>query len=423
MFIDKAKIHLKAGDGGEGAVSFHREKYIANGGPDGGDGGKGGDLILLADANLRTLLDYKYKKHYSAENGERGKGSNMRGKDGEDLIISVPPGTLVKDSETGKVIADMFEDGERKVLLHGGLGGKGNARFANSTRQAPRFAQTGIKTEGRWVDMELKTIADVGLIGFPNVGKSTILSVLTAAQPKIANYHFTTLSPNLGVAEWKGVGFVLADIPGLIEGASTGAGLGHDFLRHIERTRMLIHVLDVSGSEGRDPYEDFIKINDELKGFSEELASRPQIVAANKMDLEGSDEQFTALQKKLGNIQAYPVSAAANTGFEAMLDECIRMLSTLPPPMRYQEEIFEEELLKKKPSGKGFTVTVKGGEYIVEGETVDEILLRIFPEDPSSMDYFQKLLKTRGILTELRKKGIKEGDTVKMGDMVFEFYN
>ncbi len=422
MFIDKAKIHLKAGDGGEGAVSFHREKYVPNGGPDGGDGGKGGDVILLADPNLRTLMDYKYKKHYSAQNGERGGGSNMRGKNGEDLVIAVPPGTLVRDSESGKVLADMFEAGERKVLLKGGIGGKGNARFATSTRQAPRFAQTGIKTEGRWVEMELKTIADVGLIGFPNVGKSTILSVLTAARPKIANYHFTTLSPNLGVAEWKGETFVLADIPGLIEGASTGAGLGHDFLRHIERTRMLIHVLDISGSEGRDPYADFTKINDELRGFSEELASRPQIVAANKMDIEGSEEQFKLLQKQLGNIKVYPVSAAANTGFEALLDECIRMLSTLPPPVRYAEEIFEEDLLKK-PLGKGFTITVRGDEYTVEGDTVDEILVRIFPEDPSSMDYFQKLLETRGIIAELRKKGIKEGDTVKMGDMVFEFFD
>jgi GTPase len=419
MFIDRARIFVKAGDGGEGAVSFHREKYVPRGGPDGGDGGRGGDIVLIADASLRTLLDFKYQKHHRAPNGASGKGSNMHGKNGEDLIIRVPPGTLVRDTESGKLLADMYADGDKRILLRGGMGGKGNARFSSSTRQAPRFAQTGQKTDGRWLNLELKTIADVGLIGFPNVGKSTILSVLTAARPKIADYHFTTLSPNLGVATWKEAQFVLADIPGLIEGASSGAGLGHDFLRHIERTRMLIHVVDASGIEGRDPLDDYLKINEELRTFSEELAGRPQIIAANKMDLPEAESKLEDLKKGLPGHRIFPVSAASRTGFDALLDCCVEMLSTLPPPARFTEEISTEDL--DKPAQKEFTVRRKGENFVVEGSMVESILERIFPQDPSSMAYFQKLLQSSGINRELKRQGIKNGDTVIMGEMTFEY--
>jgi GTP-binding protein len=323
QFIDKARIVIKAGNGGDGHASFHREKYVAKGGPDGGDGGKGGDVIFVADEGKTTLLDFKYSRHFRAENGDKGRAAMQTGKNGEDTVIPVPVGTIVKEIQSGRIVADINKPGKQKTVLHGGRGGKGNARFATPTKQAPRFFQPGQKTAEYEVELELKIIADAGLIGLPNVGKSTILSVLTAARPKIANYHFTTLSPNLGVVKRYDKTFVLADIPGLIEGASEGAGLGHDFLRHIERTKMLVHVVDVSGSEGRDPLVDFIQINEELVRYSKRLGEVPQIVAANKMDIEGADEKFSTFEAamKERGIKVFPVSAAAVSGFDTLIDE------------------------------------------------------------------------------------------------------
>ncbi|MGN1067553.1 MAG: GTPase ObgE, partial [Christensenellales bacterium] len=333
QFIDKARIVIKAGNGGNGCAAFHREKYVARGGPSGGDGGRGGDLIFEADPRLSTLLEFKFQRHFRAENGGGGQPEMKSGKDGESLVVRVPVGTIVRDLATDTVIADMNEAGKRRTVLRGGRGGKGNARFATPTRQSPRFAQDGQKTEDREVELELKTIADVGLIGLPSVGKSTILSVLTAAKPKIAAYHFTTLTPNLGVATRHGRSFVLADIPGLIEGAAEGAGLGHDFLRHIERTRILVHVLDAAGSEGRDPLDDFEKINAELAKFSPALTELPQVVALNKTDLPDAAERLPALQSALSErgYRSFPVSAATVQGFDALLDHLVETLDKLPP--------------------------------------------------------------------------------------------
>ena len=338
-FIDHAKIYIKAGNGGDGCAAFHREKYVPKGGPSGGDGGKGGSIIFVADPQESTLIAFKRAVHFRAENGEAGRAELQHGKDGKDLYIRVPVGTVVRDIETGAIVADMNEAGKERVVMRGGRGGKGNARFATPTHQSPRFAQNGIKTEERQVELELKTIADVGIIGFPSVGKSTILSVPTSAKPKIAAYHFTTLSPNLGVAERHGRSFVLADIPGLIEGAAEGAGLGHDFLRHIERTRILVHVLDVSGSEMRDPLEDYDKINAELAGFSDALAALPQIVCCNKMDLPDAEENLARVKAALEpkGIPVFGVSAATVQGFEPMLDRIVQLLDTLPPVRVFDE--------------------------------------------------------------------------------------
>jgi len=421
MFVDTAKIFIKAGDGGNGAVSFRREKYVPFGGPDGGDGGNGGNVVFVVNPGLHTLMDFKYKKHFKAESGMNGQGSNKRGKDGEDLIIEVPPGTLIKDAETGKILADMVDENDRKILAYGGKGGKGNARFATAVRQTPRFAQQGQKGMERWVVLELKLIADVGLIGFPNVGKSTILSILTSAQPKIANYHFTTLAPNLGVVKVStGQSFVLADIPGLIEGAHEGVGLGHDFLRHIERTRMLIHVLDISGIEGRDPLDDFDKINKELSLYSPKLLERPQVVAANKMDLPNSQENLELLKKKLQpmGIKVFPVSAALNKGFDALLMEVTRMLEELPP----QESFVSEEVdLWDVEDEKPFEIHLEDKVFVVSGPFIDQLLGRVNLDDYESMQYFQRTLRRRGIIDALREKGIQEGDIVRMNDLEFEF--
>ena len=355
MFLDYVKIFIKAGDGGNGAVSFHREKYVPNGGPDGGDGGNGGNIVFVADKNLNNLVDFKFKKHFRAENGVSGAGRNCTGKSGEDLVIKVPVGTVIKDTRTDAVVADLFEDGERFVALTGGRGGKGNARFTHAQRQAPGFSQLGEKTEERQVTLELKTIADVGLVGFPNVGKSTLLSVLTSAKPKIANYHFTTINPNLGVVQMFDDSFVIADIPGLIEGASEGAGLGHYFLRHIERVRLIVHVVDVSGSEGRDPYEDYLKIRAELAAHSEKLAETPEIIVASKTDLipDTAAEEVAKLRKATGK-EVYAVSSVTHTGLDELLKVMKRKVDELPPPAR--TEIDETAALEEKSDQK-FTVT------------------------------------------------------------------
>ena len=421
QFIDKVRIFIKSGDGGDGCAAFHREKYVARGGPSGGDGGKGGDLVLLADPGRNTLLDFKFNRHFRAQRGEDGKAELQTGRDGEALIVKVPVGTVVRDIETGTVIADMNEPGKRRVLLRGGNGGKGNARFATPTRQAPRFAQLGQKTTEREVELELKTIADVGLVGLPNVGKSTLLSVLTAAKPKIANYHFTTLSPNLGVAQRYEETFVLADIPGLIEGAAEGAGLGHEFLRHIERTRMLVHVVDVSGSEGRDPMEDFLKINQELSAYSEKLGMLPQVVAANKIDILPPDsDAFENFKKEVEEMgyTVLPLSAVAHQGLGPLLDTVVKLLKTLPP---VQE--FEEQELEVRPQYEaGFAITREDdGAFVVSGGDVQKILDTTDPNDETSMRRFQQMLIKTGIIAALRERGAKDGSTVRMGEWEFDF--
>ena len=418
QFVDKARIFIKAGDGGDGCSSFHREKYVAQGGPDGGDGGRGGSIVFLADPNMNTLLDFRFARHFRAERGENGKAKMSRGKNGQDVIIKVPVGTLVREVETGKIVADMNKPNRERIVLHGGRGGRGNARFATPTRQAPKFAQPGQKTAEHEVELELKTIADVGLVGLPNVGKSTILSVLTSAKPKIANYHFTTLTPNLGVVKRYGESFVLADIPGLIEGAAEGAGLGHDFLRHIERTRMLVHVVDMSGCEGRDPMEDYRQINAELAKFSEGLGR--QIIAANKMDITGAEDNLELFKMELGDtaVKIFPVSAATVSGFDALLDEIVRTLAALPKPLEYDED----ELVESYKYEPGYEITVgDDGVYTLTGGTIDYLLDTTYAEDDESMRRFQQFLIKEGIIDALRERGATDDSTIRMGEWEFDF--
>lgn len=422
MFIDRAKIFVKSGDGGNGSVSFRREKYVPLGGPDGGDGGRGGDVVLVADPNMTTLLDFTYKRKYAAERGGNGGASNSFGKKGEDLYIKVPMGTIIRDSESNKIMADLSHPNETYIIAKGGKGGRGNVRFATSTRQAPNFAEPGMPGEERNIELELKLLADVGLIGFPNVGKSTLLSVVSKAKPKIANYHFTTLKPNLGVVSISGIqSFVMADIPGIIEGAAEGVGLGLDFLRHIERTRLLIHVVDISGLEGRDPYEDFLKINDELKKYSVKLWDRPQIIAANKADLLYDDEAFEGFKNKLmeqGYDKIYKISGATFEGVEELLKEAARMLSQIPV---IDLEISEED--RFVPEEKKFTyeIRLEDDVYVIEGSFVDRLLASVNVNDPDSLKYFHKVLKNKGILDKLKEMGIEDGDLVRLNDFEFEY--
>ncbi len=422
MFIDRAKIHIKAGDGGDGKVSFHREKYIAAGGPDGGDGGKGGDVILLVDEGLRTLIDFKYRKKYFADNGEPGGPSNCSGKGGGDLVIKVPPGTLVKDEETGRILADMTKPGQKIVIAKGGKGGAGNQHFATSTRQVPSFARAGDQGEEYRVELELKTIADVGLVGFPNAGKSTILSMVSAATPKIADYPFTTLEPNLGVVGIDGGGsFVLADIPGLIEGAHEGVGLGYEFLRHVERTRLLLHVVDVAGVDGRDPLNDFDTINTELKQYNPKLAERPQVVAANKVDLpDGRDnlEGFTKAIEEKG-YKVFPISAATNKGVRELMFYIAERLRELPEAVPLTEE--SGEVVYAAEEEEPFTVRREGNVYIIEGSWVRKVVGSTNFKIYESIQYFQRSLKNKGVIDALEKLGINEGDTVKIYDIEFEY--
>lgn len=419
QFVDKARIVIKAGDGGDGCASFHREKFVARGGPDGGDGGRGGSVIFVADSNMDTLLDFKFARFYRAENGEKGRAGRSSGKNGRDLIIKVPVGTVVRDVETGAVAADLNTAGRQKVVLHGGRGGRGNCRFATPTRQSPRFAQPGQKTLEREVELELKTIADVGLIGLPNVGKSTILSVLTSAKPKIANYHFTTLTPNLGVVKRHDKSFVLADIPGLIEGAAEGAGLGHDFLRHIERTRLLVHVIDVSGSEGRDPVDDYFKIKGELTRYSPRLGELKQVVAANKMDVTGAQDNLDRLREALKSedVEVFPVSAAMVKGFDALIDCLVKTLDTLPKTYEFEEEGITETH-RYEP---GFNIEKDGDVFVVTGGSVDYILDTTYADDEGSMRRFQQFLIREGIIDALRKAGATEESVVRMGEWEFDF--
>ncbi len=416
VFVDIVKIDIRAGNGGDGKVSFHREKYVANGGPDGGDGGRGGSIVFQADANMHTLLDFRYHRKFIAENGENGSSNRKAGKSAPDLVIKVPPGTIVRDLESGHVVADVSDPAQPKVLLQGGRGGWGNSHFANAVRQAPNFAKPGQKGRSMQVQLELKSIADVGLVGFPNVGKSTLLSVLTAAKPRIANYHFTTLTPNLGVVSAREDGFVLADIPGLIEGASAGAGLGHAFLRHVERTRLLVHVLDISGSEGRDPLEDYRTINAELAAYGR-LSEKPQIIAANKMDLDGAEENLRRLRELLPDAAIFPISAASAQGLQPLVDACAQMLRRLPPVESFEEELPEMEL----PAQNAFTVRRENEFFVVEGPLVDSLLERVDLNDDASMAYFERVLRRGGVIDALRKAGAQDGSSVRLGEIEFDF--
>ncbi|MCB2292533.1 GTPase ObgE [Clostridium algoriphilum] len=425
MFIDTAKIFVKSGNGGSGSVSFRREKYIPLGGPDGGDGGDGGDVILVVDASMTTLLDFSYARKFIAKGGIGGSGSKCYGKAGQDLHVKVPMGTIVRDVETDTVMCDMSHDGQTYRVCKAGQGGKGNVKFCTPTRQAPNFAEPGMPGEERWIKLELKLLADVGLLGFPNVGKSTLLSVVSKARPKIANYHFTTLKPNLGVVSVKGAqSFVMADIPGIIEGAAEGVGLGIGFLRHIERTRILIHVVDISGIEGRDAVEDFIKINEELRKYSIKLWDRPQIIAANKSDMLFDEEVFENFKKKLNelgydNSKIFKISAATSQGVEALMKEAARMLSTIP----VTELVIEDED-KFVIEEKRFTYTVRvdeEGTYVVEGSFVDRLLSAVNINEPDSLKYFHKVLKNKGVFETLVEKGIQDGDLVRLLNFEFEF--
>lgn len=423
MFVDTAKIYIKAGDGGDGAVSFHREKYVAAGGPDGGDGGKGGDIVFVVDDNISNLIDFRYKRKYVAEKGQNGGAKNCSGRNAPDLVVKVPRGTVVKEIKSGRILADLSTD-EPAVIAHGGKGGRGNAHFATSTRQIPKFAKPGFRGDEYEVMLELKLIADVGLVGFPNVGKSTLISVVSAAKPKIANYHFTTLTPVLGVVKIEeGKSFVMADIPGLIEGASEGVGLGHEFLRHVERCRLIVHVIDVSGSEGRDPIEDFKAINHELENFSMELAEAPQIVAANKSDM-ATPEQVERLRNYVEDqgLLFYEISAATTKGTKELMYVVWERLSVLPPVKQFEAQpLTQEELDDKLISKKDFRVTVEDGVYFVEADWLLDILRTANMDDYSSLQYFQNVLRTSGIIDKLEEMGIEEGDTVSIFDFEFEY--
>lgn len=418
LFVDRVTIKLRAGDGGNGCVSFHREKFIQNGGPDGGDGGKGGDIIILADSNMHTLLDFKYKTKYVAENGEAGQSNLRKGKDGESLLIKVPVGTVIFQKDTGLIVADMDKPNKKKVLLHGGRGGFGNSHFASSTRQAPNFAKPGIKNDMFEFIMELKTLADVGLVGFPNVGKSTILAALTRAKPKIANYHFTTLTPNLGIVQKYDTSFVLADIPGLVEGASEGKGLGHYFLRHIERTRLILNVIDISGSEGRDPYEDYLAINKELQAYGD-LKNRPQVLVLNKSDLINDDELVNQIVDKFKShgLDCFVASAAANKGLDKLVDFIIEKLKELPPIISFPQE---SEVYKAAPEKDYIAEKTEYG-FEVSGDGIDRLIDTVNFSDQDSINWFHKMLENLGIMDELRVQGAKDGDSIKLGDMEFDF--
>lgn len=428
MFADRAKIYVRSGKGGDGHVSFRREKYVPNGGPDGGDGGNGGSVIFEIDEGLNTLTDFRHIRKYCAKDGEPGGKRNCRGKNGTDIVIKVPEGTVLKEEESGQIIADMSGDNRRMVLLTGGRGGNGNQHYATSTMQAPKYAQPGQPSKELNILMELKCIADVGLVGFPNVGKSTLLSRVTNARPKIANYHFTTLNPHLGVVDMEDGGFVIADIPGLIEGASEGVGLGHEFLRHIERTRVIIHMVDVAGTEGRDPIEDIYAINKELAAYNEEIAKRPQVIAANKTDAiydDGDNDPVKRLKDEFEpkGIQVYPISAVSGQGLNELLFAVKSMLEEInEPPIVFEAEIVPDEILQY--SNEPFSVTYDEAEdeYVVEGPRIEKMLGYTNLDSEKGFVFFQKFLKENEILDQLEELGIKEGDTVRMYGLKFDYY-
>lgn len=422
MFIDYAKIIIASGNGGNGAITFRREKYVANGGPDGGDGGRGGSVYFQVDPGLNTLVDFRYQKKFIAKNGENGSGNRCNGKKGEDIYVKVPQGTVLRDEETGKVVADLSEIGQVECILKGGKGGKGNVHFATATRQVPNFAETGELGQQKTLILELKSIADVGLLGYPNVGKSTLLSRMTLARPKIANYHFTTIDPNLGVVKLKnGDSFVMADIPGLIEGASEGVGLGLKFLRHVERTRLLLHVVDVAGTEGRDPVEDFEKINEELRKYSEKLAQRLQIVVANKVDVLQNQENYERLAKvaQEKGYEIYPISAVTGEGVEELFEHVGKRLKELPKTEL--ETVDHTVYYTYEGEEDGWSVHKEGKKFVVTGKAIEEVMRRVNFSDYESLAYFHMQLKKLGIDSELRRQGVKEGDIVEIFDWEFEY--
>jgi len=422
MFIDSARIFVKAGNGGNGAVSFHREKYINAGGPDGGDGGNGGDIIFIADEGIRTLADFRYKRHYKANPAQNGGAGNCTGHDGEDIIVKVAPGTIVKDEETGRVIADLTLVGQKAIIAKGGKGGKGNKHFATPTRQVPNFAKSGNLGEERWVLLELKLLADVGLIGFPNVGKSTMLSMISAAKPKIADYHFTTIDPNLGVVSLhKENSFVVADIPGLIEGAHEGIGLGHEFLKHVERTKLLLHIVDIAEVEGRDALNDFEVINSELKQYNPKLAEKPQIVAANKVDLLENEDKYEEFKKVIEakGYKVFPISAATNKGLKEVMLYISGKLKEIPDTILINDT--EKEVVYTAGDEKPFEIRKEDDIYVVEGSWVRKLVSSTNFGDYESLQYFQRSIKRRGVIDALVEMGINEGDTVKMDDFEFDY--
>ena len=428
MFADRAKIFIRSGKGGDGHVSFRRELYVPNGGPDGGDGGRGGDVIFEVDKGLNTLQDFRHRRKFTAQDGEPGGKKRCHGKDADDIVLKVPEGTVIKEAESGKVIADMSGDNQRQIILKGGKGGLGNQHFATATMQIPKYAQPGQPAKELWVSLELKVIADVGLVGFPNVGKSTLLSRVTNAQPKIANYHFTTLNPNLGVVDLDGSnGFVMADVPGLIEGASEGIGLGHEFLRHIERTKLMIHVVDAAGTEGRDPVEDIYKINAELEAYNPEIAQRPQVIAANKIDAiytaEGEADPVKRLKDEFEpqGIKVFPISGVTGQGIKELLYYVSEQLSKLDQaPVVFEQEYFpEDELLYEDLP---YTVEREDDMFVVEGPRIEKMLGYTNLDSEKGFAFFQRFLKETGILEQLEEAGIEEGDTVRMYDLQFDYY-
>ena len=422
MFVDHVKISVKAGDGGSGAVTFRREKYIDSGGPDGGDGGSGGSIYFIADKNLNTLVNFRYKKKIEAKNGANGEKKNKTGKSAEDIYISMPIGTIVKDVTKNKIIIDLKKDGQTALIAKGGKGGRGNQHFTSSTRQAPRFAEIGSPGEIKELELELKLIADVGLIGFPNVGKSSIISIVSEAKPKIANYHFTTLEPMLGVVKTKsGNSFVMADIPGIIEGASTGIGLGMKFLKHIERTRLLLHVIDISGLENRDPVEDYITISNELKNFSQKLSEKKQIVVANKIDLLQNDENFKKLEKRClkDNVEVIKISAVTNNNIDTLIDKVAKELEQLPKEEIIVEEDYEEISLEE--DNEGYTIEKINNEYYITGKRIENLMRRVNVHDLESRQYMQRILKTIGVIKKLNEMGIENNDTVDILGFKFDW--
>lgn len=423
IFVDQAKIFIRSGKGGDGCVSFYRAKYVPNGGPDGGDGGRGGDVIFVVDNNANTLYDYRHIKHYKAENGQPGMGGHCHGKDAHDLILKVPKGTVIKEATSGKVICDLAFDDSRFTILKGGRGGKGNQHFATSTMQIPKFAQPGQREKELWIILELKSIADVGLVGFPNVGKSTLLSRISNAKPKIANYHFTTITPNLGVVEMFNDSFVVADIPGIIEGASEGIGLGHEFLKHIERTKILLHVVDVAATEGRNPREDVLLIMNELEKYNPSLLNKPQIIAANKMDAAYDHSLLDELEAEFGpkNIKVIPISGVTGSGIRDLLNELYQILQTLPKEINVYEPEFTEN--DEVDSTNSIEVYVdEDGTYVVDGSKVVRMLGYTNLEDEKGFMFFQNFMKENGILEQLENLGIEEGDTVRVRDLQFEYF-
>jgi GTPase len=423
MFVDQVKIYVKGGDGGNGAVSFRREKYVALGGPAGGDGGRGGDVVFVVDEGLRTLVDFRYQKHFKAPRGEHGRTKSQHGAGAEDMLVRVPPGTTVIDDDTKEVIADLVEHGQRAVISKGGRGGRGNTRFANASNPAPYISENGEPGQERYIMMELKLIADVGLVGYPSVGKSTLLSSVTAAKPKIAEYHFTTLTPNLGVVDLGEQSFVMADLPGLIEGAHEGVGLGHQFLRHVERTRLIVHVIDMAGVDGRDPYEDYLQINQELKLYNLKLEDRPQIVAANKMDVPEAQENLQRFKEQLPDIQVFEISAATRQGVQELMYAIGDLLETMPekPAVEEVAEVEERVVFRAEKEPDAFEISRDNEVFVVSGERIEKLVRMTNLNSYDAAQRFAKVMRTMGVDDALRKAGAKDGDTVRIGKLEFDF--